>query len=114
MVWRKERSQTRKGERYDWSNHGKPRAIAARRHKPTDPCARCGHELGPMGKHLHYDHADDGIGYLGFSHGTPCPVCGEKCNLQAGAVKGSAIAHGTPTGHLSPPPTCRQSRRWLP
>lgn len=65
--------------------HAKARKTAAARHQPTDPCTRCGHPLGPMGRHLHYDHADDRTGYLGFAHA--------RCNWQAGAAKGAAIAN---------------------
>ncbi len=72
--------------------HQRARAAAAARHQPTDPCARCGHPLGPMGPGLHYDHAEDGS-YLGFSHGSPCPWCRRPCNKRAGAIKGSRIAH---------------------
>lgn len=69
-------------------DHQRARKQAARRHKPTDLCARCGHPLGVMGRWLHYDHTDRRDGYLGFSHGSiPCPVCGKRCNLRAGALK---------------------------
>lgn len=88
-------SRTSRGERYD-RRHQIAREAAARRHTPDDPCARCWHPLGPMGPHLHYDHDEHG-GYLGFSHGTePCPVCGQKCNLRAGAIKGNAIHAAVP------------------
>lgn len=79
------RSNTRYGRK-----HREKRADAARRHHPNNPCVRCGHPLGPMGPHLHYDH-DEAGGYLGFSHGTPCPICGIKCNIRAGAIKGNQI-----------------------
>lgn len=72
--------------------HAKARAAAAARHHPTDPCVRCGHPLGPMGPWLHYDHDEHG-GYYGFAHGAPCPYCRIRCNLAAGARKGSRIAH---------------------
>lgn len=75
----RDKTQTRKGGRYD-ATHQRARAAAARKHKPTDLCARCGEELGPMGPYLHYDHDEHG-GYLGFSHA--------ECNLHAGAVKGN-------------------------
>jgi hypothetical protein len=42
------------------------------------PCVRCG-ELMLPGQLLHLNHADDGIGYLGFSHAA--------CNTRAGAIK---------------------------
>lgn len=42
------------------------------------PCVRCG-ELMLPGQRLHLDHADDGAGYLGFSHAA--------CNTRAGQAK---------------------------
>jgi hypothetical protein len=33
---------------------------------------------------LALDHTDDGAAYLGFSHDSPCAVCGERCNSAAG------------------------------
>jgi hypothetical protein len=72
--------------------HSKARAAAALRHQPSDPCARCGHALGPMGPWLHWDHNDQRTGYLGFSHGRRrCPYCGRKCNIRAGAIKGARV-----------------------
>jgi hypothetical protein len=70
--------------------HAKARKAAAARHDPTDPCVRCGHPLGPMRPGLHYDHNRDRSGYLGFSHGTPCPWCRKRCNLVAAAREGRA------------------------
>jgi hypothetical protein len=69
-------------------DHVKARREAAARHDPSDPCTRCGHPLGPMGRWLHYDHSDDGSYYLGFAHGSPCPWCGKRCNQSAGARVG--------------------------
>jgi hypothetical protein len=80
MTWDKKPRSARYG-----SAHAKARKAAAARHQPTDPCARCGQSLGLMGPHLHYDHAEDGVSYLGFS-------CA-SCNRRAGARKGSRIAH---------------------
>ncbi len=68
--------------------HAKARREAAVRHHPEDPCTRCGHPLGPMGRWLHYDHSDDRSGYLGFAHA--------RCNWEAGAAKGAAIANRRP------------------
>lgn len=88
-------SNTRAGQRYD-AKHTRARRDWARAHKPTNPCNRCSHPLGPMGPHLHLDHTDDGTGYLGFSHGsTPCPDCGERCNLLAGAREGNRRSRTT-------------------
>jgi hypothetical protein len=92
MAWAKTKTPggTTKG---GWGNqHQKLRAAAARRHQPTDPCARCGHVLGPMGPWLHWDHNDTRSGYLGFSHGRrPCLICGARCNLKAAARKARVI-----------------------
>lgn len=81
--------------------HQKARAALAARHQPTDPCARCGHALGVMGPWLHLDHNDERTAYIGFSHGAiPCPVCGRKCNLRAGAQVGKAKSSGGRTPPL--------------
>lgn len=72
------------------SAHAKARKAAAARHSPTDPCTRCGHPLGPMGRWLHYDHNRARDGYLGFAHGAPCPWCRKRCNVVAGAKEGRA------------------------
>lgn len=70
--------------------HSQARKKAAARHQPSDPCARCHHALGPIGPHLHYDHNGARTGYLGFSHGSrPCPECGQRCNITAGAREGN-------------------------
>jgi hypothetical protein len=64
--------------------HTKARKLWAAQHHPADPCYRCGHPLGPMGPGLHLDHDDhDKRIYRGFSHGSPCPTCGVRCNLSA-------------------------------
>lgn len=59
-----------------------------------------------MGRWLHYDHNDDGTGYLGFAHGAPCPHCGIRCNTRAGAVEGNSRSRGTTSQHR------RSSRTW--
>lgn len=68
--------------------HTLARAAAARQHHDSDPCTRCGLPLGPMGRWLHYDHADDRQTYLGFSH--------ERCNRNAGARKARAMQDMSP------------------
>lgn len=84
-------------ERGYGTKHQQDRTAAAARHRPSDPCARCGHQLGPMGPWLHYDHNDQRTGYLGFSHGARrCPICGHRCNKRAGAIKGAKIINGRP------------------
>ncbi len=61
------------------------------------PCVRCGEDLtygNPLGE-PELDHADDGIGYLGYSH--------RHCNRSAGATK----------GNLTPSPAkAAQQARW--
>jgi hypothetical protein len=90
------------------NQHQKLRAALAKRHQPTDPCVRCGHALGPMGPWLHLDHNDARTGYLGFSHGGRCPVCGARCNLKAAAKKARAIQlYGTRTRR-----TATDAHRW--
>ena len=79
MTFPRDKQQTRAGGRYD-HRHKQARAQAAKRHQPTDPCARCRQPLGPMSRHLHYDHHPSGIGYLGFAHA--------HCNSVAGAREG--------------------------
>lgn len=84
MPWSKSKARS---TRYGTA-HIKARAEAAKLHHPDDPCVRCGHPLGPMRPGLHYDHNHSGDGYLGFSHGDPCPWCGRPCNLTAAAIEG--------------------------
>jgi hypothetical protein len=119
MTWRGPTSPLSNTERDYGTKHQKARKAAARQHNPTDPCARCGHALGPMGPWLHYDHNDTRSGYLGFSHGTqPCPVCGKRCNIRAGASKGARIANQRrmAANRMVTPPnktvTLDTSRRW--
>lgn len=90
-----DKSQTRAGGRYD-KRHKDARAAAARVHNPNDLCTRCHQPLGPMGPHLHYDHAEHG-GYLGFAHG--------PCNVRAGSDKGNALQRHTPSRR-------QPARRW--
>lgn len=98
-----------RGTKYG-SQHQTARKQWAAKHQPWHPCARCGHPLGPMGPHLHLDHADDGLGYRGFSHGTACPTCGKKCNIHAGSRKGARIRNaGRPVPRTPLPPT---TLRW--
>jgi hypothetical protein len=89
--------------------HQKARKQWAAQHQPSDPCTRCGHPLGPMGPHLHLDHAADGITYRGFSHGTRCPVCGLNCNIRAGALAANARSKARRLGGLAP---IRAPRDW--
>ncbi len=63
------------------ADHRAARKAAAAQHSPSDPCARCGQPLGPMGPWLHYDHNASRTGYLGFAHA--------RCNRTAGAREGN-------------------------
>jgi hypothetical protein len=81
MVWAVPKGTT--ASRGYGTPHTKARAQAAKQHRDSDPCARCGHPLGPMGPWLHYDHTDRRDGYLGFSH--------RRCNIKAGARKGARV-----------------------
>lgn len=92
---------TRTGGRYDYQ-HQQARRRAAAAHDPSHPCTRCGLPLGPMGRRLHYDHAEDGS-YLGFAHA--------RCNIQAGAAKGNALANGLPIAQATPAAR-RRTRAW--
>lgn len=74
----------RPGDRGYGAAHQKARRAAAATHRESDPCARCGEQLGPMGPNLHYDHTDDRTGYLGFSHAA--------CNSREGARRGGRVA----------------------
>jgi hypothetical protein len=82
MTWPKTTAASTTARGYG-SAHARARAAAAQRHNPSDPCARCGRPLGPMGLWLHYDHNDRRDGYLGFSH--------RRCNIRAGARKGARV-----------------------
>lgn len=55
------------------------------------PCYRCQHPL-QLGDEVQLDHAEDGS-YGGFSHGSPCQICGKRCNASAGG-KAGAVASG--------------------
>jgi hypothetical protein len=53
-------------------------------------CYRCKHPL-ELGDRIELDHADDGS-YGGFSHGSPCRVCGQRCNAAAGGTRAALLA----------------------
>lgn len=94
MTWDKSRPPA--SSRGVGHEHRKARIEWAKRHDPSDPCVRCGHPLGPMGPNLHLDHNRARDGYLGFSHGRPCPWCGKPCNLSAGGREGRARQTSSP------------------
>jgi len=66
------------------TEHRRIRAVLYRQLPWGAPCQRCGHPMYPGYERLALDHADDGTGYLGFSHDSPCSICGERCNSAAG------------------------------
>lgn len=72
---------TRQARGYD-RHHDRARRRAVSAATPQTPCARCHHPLGDT-RPAHLDHDDTRTGYLGLSHGTPCPTCGVTCNLSA-------------------------------
>lgn len=55
------------------------------------PCCRCGHPL-ERGDKVEADHNDNGIGYKGLSHSSPCRTCRERCNQKAGGEKAALQA----------------------
>ena len=64
------------------------------------PCARCGEPLQPEDAHtFHLDHDDDGISYLGPSHGL--------CNVSAAGKKAQRLAHAKRTTPARP-----RSQNW--
>lgn len=94
--------------RYD-ATHMRKRKAAFAGLPEHSPCCRCGHDmwkhakdkpdkLGRTRSALHYDHDEHGT-YLGFSHGTPCPQCGRRCNVKAGAAKGARVANARRKQH---------------
>jgi hypothetical protein len=40
--------------------------------------------MWPGQDRLALDHTDEGDAYLGFSHDSPCTICGQRCNSAAG------------------------------
>jgi hypothetical protein len=78
------------GRRYD-RRHQLAREAMLRAWSPGDTCPRCGHEVDPRADKLHADHDEDG-GYLGLSHGSPCRVCGRRCNVSFGGIKSAQLA----------------------
>jgi hypothetical protein len=52
----------------------------------TTRCCRCEHPL-EYGDRVDADHNDNGIGYRGLAHSSPCQVCLTRCNQEAGGNK---------------------------
>ena len=76
--------------------HRRARAAGLALLEPGSPCVRCSHEMWPAADILNLDHSDDGTGYLGFSHSSPCRTCGKRCNQSAGGIKGALLAGKRP------------------
>jgi hypothetical protein len=90
-----------RGAKYD-SRHEAQRKQWLQRTTPQTPCVRCGHPLGAqqrLGRNgrkvglWHLDHTDDGLSYLGFSHGEACATCGRKCNVSVASAKAARITN---------------------
>jgi hypothetical protein len=65
------------------------------------PCPRCGHAL-QEGQRVELDHDDETGGYAGFSHGSPCYECGQRCNPRAGGIKAALGAGKTLRSKVCP------------
>jgi hypothetical protein len=71
--------------------HQRARARAFSQLPEWSSCVRCGGllwkwQVDSRGRSaIHYDHADDNRGYLGFAHSV--------CNIRAGAAKGGRLQH---------------------
>jgi ribosomal protein S27E len=44
------------------------------------------------GDRLQLDHRDDGPGYLGLAHSSPCRTCGKRCNQSFGGQLAAKMA----------------------
>ncbi len=86
MAWR---------PRVNYSYHKKAREQALAVYRPGTLCVRCGHPTWYPRDQIDLDHRDDGRGYLGWSHHSPCRTCGARCNQAAGGRKGALLAGKT-------------------
>lgn len=93
-------------------NHEAVRAEWLRVFRPGTPCVRCQHPLDPRIDQMDLDHNDAGTGYLGFSHHSPCRVCGQRCNQAAGGVKGGRLRRLRRDVAKPRPPGGSRGRRW--
>ena len=93
------RTTTSRG--YGWP-HRKARAAAAKRHRPSDPCVRCGKPLGPIGPGLHYDHNSTRTSYLGFS--TVGAATSKPGHGKAGSASSSSSRRACATAVSGEPP----------
>lgn len=93
MTW--DRTKPRDG--LHGAAHTKARKQWAARHRPSNPCVRCGLPLGPMGPWLHLDHDDvDKTLYRGFAHAS--------CNTSAGGTRGRQVQRAKRTGQPADDP----------
>jgi Pyruvate/2-oxoacid:ferredoxin oxidoreductase delta subunit len=79
--------------------------------RPGSPCVRCGHPMWYPREKIHLDHSDDGKQYLGFSHGDPCSVCGERCNEASAGRKWAAMRKAA-GGRPASPRKVSKGRKW--
>lgn len=85
---------------YRTTEHRKARAKLIEDYEPGDPCCLCGHPMWPPTRNLHADHDPATGDYRGLAHGSPCEVCGVRCNQSDGAKRGRARQNRKQT-HLS-------------
>jgi hypothetical protein len=102
----------RGGDRYGTAHRALRAATVAQ--AVGQPCARCRRTI-QAGEAVDLDHADDGDGYIGYSH--------RRCNSSAGASRGNrlraaayravkaGLTTGAPPAKAEPPPSPR-SRVW--
>ena len=75
---------------YRTPEHRRARAALITAWTPGDPCCLCGHPMYGPARYLHADHIPGTDQYRGLAHGTPCQVCGKRCNQSDGAKRGRA------------------------
>jgi len=74
--------------RNDYTAHKRVRETMLRAFRPGQLCTRCQHPM-ENGDRLDADHNDNGAGYRGLSHSSPCRTCGKRCNQRAGGQAGA-------------------------
>jgi len=78
--------------RDSYAAHKRARAALLATFRPGQLCSRCSHPMEP-GDQIDADHNDNGPGYRGLSHHSPCRTCGRRCNQSAGGRK-AALRQG--------------------
>jgi hypothetical protein len=96
---------------YRTAAHRTARAELLRNYQPGDPCCLCSHPMWPPTRNLHADHDPITGDYRGLAHGTPCQVCGKRCNQSDGARRGAQIVNGNREQLRTTEPLVT-SRRW--